>query len=140
MRDMLQTMLIRDEDKRRFPYEDSEGILSIGVGRNLEDVGLRDDEIQLMLDNDIKVVREQLSHVDWFRNLNGPRQRVIENMVFNLGWSRFMGFKKTIAYIIQHNYEAASREMLDSKWAVQVKSRAIRLSNIMRTGEYGREY
>ena len=140
MSDPLITMLIRDEGKRNLPYEDSVGILTIGVGRNLEDVGLRDDEILLMLDNDVKEVRSQLSHVDWYKHLNPPRQSVIENMVFNLGWSRFMGFKQTIAYIVQGNYEAASREMLNSKWATQVGSRAIRLSNIMRAGMYGREY
>lgn len=140
MSDMLETMLVLDEGKRKHPYEDSEGILTIAVGRNLEAVGLRDNEIQFMLLNDIAEVRTQLSQVDWYRNLNQARQNVIENMVFNLGWPRFMGFKKTIAYIIQRNYEAAAREMLNSRWAVQVGPRAIRLANIMRTGEIGREY
>lgn len=140
MSDPLFTMLFVDEGKRKFPYEDSEGILSIGVGRNLEQVGLRDNEITFLLENDVKEVREQLSHVDWYKNLTPPRKSVIENMVFNLGWNRFMGFKKTIAYIVQHNFEAAAREMLNSKWAVQVGPRAIRLSNIMRTGMYGNEY
>ena len=137
---LLERMLVADEGYRKHPYEDTEHKLTIGVGRNLDDVGLRDDEIKLMLANDVKVVRDQLIHVDWYRNLNEPRQHVIENMVFNLGWPKFMGFKKTIAFIIQRRYADAADEMLRSKWASQVKDRALRLASIMRNGEFGNEY
>lgn len=140
MSEMLRKMLVLDEGKRNLPYEDSVGILTIGVGRNLEDVGLRDGEIMFMLQNDIDEVRRQLNHVDWYKGLNLPRQHVIENMVFNLGWSRFMKFKKTIAYIIQRRWNDAALEMLRSVWAAQVGPRAIRLSNIMKSGMFGREY
>jgi lysozyme len=38
------------------------------------------------------------------------------------------------AAIHKGDYGAAALEMLDSKWADQVKGRALRLSNIMKTG------
>ena len=37
--------------------------------------------------------------------------------------------------IHRKDYDRAADEMLDSRWAKQVKSRATRLSDIMRTGE-----
>lgn len=52
-RDILRPQLRIDEGVREFPYTDTVGKLSIGVGRNLDDVGLRPDEIALMLENDI---------------------------------------------------------------------------------------
>lgn len=39
----LQEQLIRDEGVRKFPYKDTVGKTTIGVGRNLDDVGLSQD-------------------------------------------------------------------------------------------------
>jgi len=49
----LEEMLIRHEGKRSLPYECSAGKISVGVGRNLEDNPLTDDEIMYLLRNDI---------------------------------------------------------------------------------------
>ena len=56
-------------------------------------------------------------------------------MSFNLGVPRLKRFMNMWAAIHRRDYNAAADEMLDSKWAEQVKGRATRLSNIMRTGE-----
>jgi lysozyme len=56
-------------------------------------------------------------------------------MAFNLGIPRLKLFKNMWSAIHRKDYERASVEMLDSKWAEQVKGRATRLSDIMRTGE-----
>ena len=44
------------------------GIETIGVGRNLRDVGLSDDEIEYLLNNDIDRVEKQLDNISWWRN------------------------------------------------------------------------
>jgi len=53
-------------------------------------------------------------------------------MIFNMGLSRFMLFRKTINAIENKDFAAAADEMLDSRWAEQVGERAITLSNKMR--------
>ena len=131
---MLRDDLIRHEALRLKPYEDSEGILTIGVGRNLEDKGLSEEEAMFLLDNDIKQVLAECKQFPWFEDLNQARQDVVANMVFNLGITRFKGFKKTIAYIELGQYDAAAIEMMDSKWARQVKGRAVELAEKMSRG------
>ena len=55
-------------------------------------------------------------------------------MVFNLGLSRFLNFKKFIDAMEQKDYETAGKEMLDSKWAKQVGDRAKRLKQMIVEG------
>ncbi|UCE64516.1 MAG: glycoside hydrolase family protein [Nitrospirota bacterium] len=133
----IREMLIRHEGLRRKPYRDTVGKLTIGVGRNLDDVGISREEALVLLNNDIAKVRRDVKRAfPWFESLNTDRRNVVLNMVFNLGLSRFRGFKKTIAAIKEKRWEDAAKEMLDSKWAKQVKGRAQELSKIMRTGTY----
>lgn len=132
----LEEKLIRDEGLRLKPYRDTEKILTIGVGRNLQHVGISKEEAMYLLKTDIKKVRTQaVNYFYWFEHLNKVRQNVVLNMMFNLGLTRFKKFKKTIAHIESGQYKLASQEMLRSKWARQVKSRAKRLSKEMATGK-----
>ena len=139
MIEKLKQQLIRHEDEILHSYRDSEGYLTIGVGR-LIDVRkggkISHDEAMYLLDNDIKTVVGQCDReFDWFDDLDETRKIVILNMVFNMGMPNFKEFKKTITYIEAGNYFEASIEMLDSKWSGQVGKRAIELSDMMREGE-----
>ena len=134
-RQLLRSQLERHEGLRLKPYNDTVGKLTIGYGRNLEDVGISRDEADFMLDNDIDQVERQLETVDEYRDLDAVRQAVIANMAFNLGFAGLMGFKNMWAAIGRRDWESASEEMLNSKWARQVGVRAVELSEIMRTGE-----
>lgn len=136
--DKLKDELMRDEGLRLKVYLDSEGIETIGVGRNLQK-GITRDEALYLLENDIKSVIQDALSFDWYAELTEVRQRVILNMLFNLGISRFKGFRNTIRLIEMGDYEAASEEMLDSKWAKQVGIRATRLSEMMKNGNSRRE-
>ena len=53
----LLRLLTRHEGRRPFPYLDTAGKLTIGVGRNLTDRGLSSAEIDLLLANDIAAAR-----------------------------------------------------------------------------------
>ena len=134
-RQLLRSQLERHEGLRLKPYRDTVGKLTIGYGRNLEDVGISRDEAEFMLDNDIDQVERQLETVDEYRDLDAVRQAVIANMAFNLGFAGLMGFKNMWAAIGRRDWESASEEMLNSKWARQVGVRAVELSEIMQTGE-----
>lgn len=131
----LKEQLIRDEGRRLKPYRDTLNILTIGVGRNLDDVGLFPDEVDLMLENDIRIRRNSLSRFDWFTALDEARQGVVINMSF-MGIPRLLAFYKMIAALEVQDYERAADEMLDSKWRRQVGDRATRLAQQMRSGEW----
>lgn len=134
-RDRLIDQLRLHEGVEKTVYDDSEGIPTIGVGRNLRDRGLSDDEIDYLLSNDIDIVVRELDNVmPWWKDLDEVRQRVLCDLVFNLGMPRFSGFKKSISYMKQQMWDQAADELLDSKWARQVGRRAERLSEMMRTG------
>jgi lysozyme len=136
MSDKLENMLIRHEGLRLKPYRCTAGKLTIGIGRNLDDNGITEAEARMMLTYDIEVARSKLLRYEWFTKLNGPRQDAIINMVFNLGMPRFLGFKRTIGYLKLEDYENAAIEMMQSKWAEQVKNRAVELAAIILTGKY----
>lgn len=131
----IEKQLEKHEGLRLKPYKDCVGKLTIGIGRNLDDKGITKEEARYLLKNDIEQVRKKLMLYAWFRKLNGVRQKVLEDMSFNLGFHGLMNFKKTIKAIKCGNYSKAADEMLDSKWAGQVGQRARRLAKMMRTGE-----
>ena len=134
-RNRLIDQLRIHEGVEKTVYNDSEGIPTIGVGRNLRDRGLSDDEIDYLLINDIDIVVDELDKVmPWWKDLDEVRQRVLCDLVFNLGMPRFSGFKKSISYMKQQMWDQAADELLDSKWARQVGRRAQTLSEMMRTG------
>lgn len=130
----LEKMLVRHEGLRLYPYKDSVGKVTIGIGRNLDDKGISEDEAYMMLRNDIAEVQVEAYSLPWYRSLNEARKLVIENMLFNIGMTRLLGFKKMIAAIEREDFERASDEMMDSKWAAQVGSRATELSHMMKVG------
>lgn len=136
MKNILENMLIRHEGLKLKPYRCTAGKLTIGVGRNIEDNGITEVEARMMLRNDIEVSRSPLLKLKWFTELNPARQDVVINMVFNLGLSRFLKFKKTIAFLQDKQWENASIEMLNSSWAKQVGNRAQELAAIIVTGKY----
>ena len=81
------------------------------------------------------IALESCEEFKWFHALDEVRQRVIINMVFNLGYAGVCKFKKMIAAIEDKNYTKASDEMVNSRWYDQVGERAQRLCYMMRHAE-----
>lgn len=135
----LRNRLRADEGIIPHAYQDSEGYWTIGVGRLIDkrlNGGLSADEIDYLLDNDIRRIVAEANTFHWFSELDDVRQEVIVNMLFNLGLERFSGFHRMIAAIIRGDYLDAAREGLDSKWARQVGTRAIRLMKALESGRW----
>ena len=124
------------EDRRSYPYEDSTGHITIGVGRNLSTVGLSDDEIDLLLENDIARALHGAETLPYWDQLDPVRQLVVADMIFNLGLPRFEGFVRANRALRLGDYDEAADEMLDSRWARQVGRRANKLAKAMRSGEW----
>ena len=131
----LVDQLIRHEGVKLKPYFDTENILTIGIGRNLEGKGLSMDEAMLLLKNDINETIDSLENMGFYQKCNDARKIVLINMAFNLGINGLLRFKKMIEAINADNYELAYHEMLDSKWSNQVKGRAHELAKIMQKGD-----
>jgi len=134
-REKLINQLIKHEGIRLKPYLCTAGKLTVGVGRNLEDNGITYEEAVMMLGNDINRCDKELrENFAWFEGLDWTRQNVLIDMCFNLGINRLKKFRKTLALIEKGDYLTASEEMLNSRWAVQVKGRAKTLSRLMKDG------
>jgi len=164
MKHSIQEQLILHEGISLIPYKCTAGKWTIGVGKNLEDTGLYEfekkrllgtyeltrqevidilqdrhitqEEALYMLDNDIRVIKAELeSNYKWFNFLDEVRQKVIIDMRFNLGSAGFAGFKNMIRQLELENYQKVVEEMKNSKWYLQVKTRADRLIKMMLTGQ-----
>ncbi len=133
-RDILVTQLIRDEKEMLHPYMDPAGVITIGVGRNLTDMGISHDESMLLLEHDIDAAIHDLNSFPWFAALDPVRQRVLINMRFNLGLPRLLGFQRLLRLLGEQDYQAAGVAMRDSLWFTQTKFRAVRLVQAMQTG------
>ncbi len=126
----LKSDLLRHEGLWLLPYKDSVGKTTIGVGRNLEDVGINEEEASFLLQNDIVRASDQLlSYLPWVIEMPEAVQEVLINMCFNLGVSRLLHFKKALAAMKARDWGLAKVEMLDSRWATQVGKRAIELAD-----------
>ena len=126
----LSKQLLYHEGIRLKPYRCSADKLTIGIGRNIEDVGITEEEAFYLLNNDIKKVVEKCQrNFKLVDGLNDLRKEAVVNLVFNMGFGKFLQFKKTIKHIENEEFELAGAELLDSRYAQQVGQRAIDVAN-----------
>ena len=157
-RDYLIEKLIAAEGLKLQVYKDTLGIDTIGIGRNLEDRGITKQELDeldipsidhvyeygiteadavYLATNDVQIVEKELSNAHpCVDGLDSVRQLVLMDMAFNMGVPRLCKFKKMWNAIHEEDFATASKEMLDSRWANQVKSRSVKLANAMHNGEF----
>lgn len=128
--------LILHESEELKLYKDTVGKYTIGIGRNLSDRGITKEESDFLFTTDYNIVIKELDrNLSWWKNLDEVRQRVLFDMCFNLGVTKLLAFKNTLEAIRTGRYDDAAAGMLNSLWAKQVKGRATRLANMMRTGK-----
>ena len=135
----LLEMLKRHEGVRSHVYLCSAGYETIGVGRNISKsgMGLSDDEVDYLLENDIvRVIKELSSEYPWFKGLDDVRKDAMIDISYNLGATRLRGFKKALAAMEVADHTLAAKEFLNSKWSRDVKGRAHELASMIETGEY----
>ena len=150
--------LVKHEGLRLQVYQDTLGIDTIGIGRNLKDRGISKEELDeldiptighvyeygiteadamLLAENDVQIVEEELLRAHpCVEDLDAVRQLVLVDMAFNMGVPRLCKFVKMWNAIHEKMFDIAAKEMLDSRWANQVKSRSVKLANAMHNGEF----
>lgn len=134
VRDILHASLIKHEGVKLKPYRDTAGVLTIGVGHNLEE-GVSHSTVMQMLDEDIDTAAIDAKKL--FPNLSSfsaNRQAAIIELVFNMGLGTFSKFTSTIAAIHNESWQQAADHLLDSLWAKQVKGRANDIATMIAKG------
>lgn len=129
--DDLKDRLRLEEGVRVKPYIDTVGIITIGVGRNLKDKGLRLDEVELMLSNDVAEVFQECSKLSFWDNIDDIEKLVLLDMCFNLGFDGLSKFTHFLSSLASGDRQLAAQQMLESKWATQVGQRASRLASLL---------
>jgi lysozyme len=155
-REKLGNELGRDEGEKFRWYFCTAHKRTIGIGRNLDDVGISAAETRqlgitlasvlangitreqsrALFANDIARCEADLDRaLPWWRRLDDVRQRVLLNMCFNLGIKGLLGFKNTLGMVERGDFKGAARGMANSLWHNQVGARALRLEAMMATGK-----
>jgi len=140
----LIEQLKRQEGVKRHGYRDTNGLLHIGCGRNIDGdtarkgPGLSMREIDEMLQNDIEASIKELSKTyPWFNDLeDGARKDAVINLHFNMGGPTLAKFKKALGHMKAGNHSEAAVEFLDSRWAKQVKGRSLEVTDMILTNTY----
>ena len=133
MKDIIEQLKIHEGYKPKV-YKCTAGVDTIGVGFAIKDLELSEEVCDLILTEKLEVLEERFEDkFDWFTTSPVEVRNVMLNMAYQLGFRGFCKFKKTIAYLEEAEWEKASVEMLDSKWAKQTKNRAESLAKIMRS-------
>jgi lysozyme len=142
----LRAELSRDEGRRLMAYKDSLGYWTVGVGHLLGTSprmsNITEAECDALLNADIEEARLLVVQIikgstDLYPGgWNDVRVRALINMAFNLG-EKLHQFVHFLDAVRAGQWEEASKQMLQSLWAKQVGGRAVRLSEMIRTGEDG---
>ena len=145
-RTRIAQLIATHEGKRYLAYRDTAGLLTIGIGFNLERRGgkqhiealnlnyddvcsgtcsLEDDHVQQLFEYDMnQAIADAAEAVETFPSLPDEAQAVVVDMIFNLGSAGFRKFKKLIAALEVADFCTAANEMQDSQWSRQVLNRA----------------
>ena len=157
-RENLIDKLIEHEGMVLTVYQDTLGIDTIGIGRNLKDRGISKEELDHMdiphidliyrdgiteadarylAENDVQIVEDELLRAHpCVDGLDSVRQLILIDMAFNMGVPRLCKFTLMWNAIHEEKFDIAAKEMLDSRWANQVKLRAVKLANAMHNGAF----
>lgn len=150
--------LMLNEGCRLKSYYDTKHKLTIGIGHNLDDNPLTEEELCYighdcrskfisndqaiyLCKNDLKKVRADLDReLPWWHDLTVDRQFALIDMCFNMGIGKkggnngLLSFKNTLNFLAQGYYEKAAKNVMQSKYAKDVGIRAKRNAYAIKTG------
>jgi len=138
----LRRLIEKHEGRVAHAYTDSLGYLTIGIGHLVDQRkggSLPDEIINAIFDYDLNQVEAAMP--DWMQKLDEVRKAVLTDMFFNLGPEPFDGdgykdWPIFIKQIKEGKYAEAATNMRATLWAKQVKGRALRLAEMMESGEW----
>ena len=133
MQDIIEQLKIHEGYKPRV-YKCTAGVDTIGIGFAIKDLYLSEEVCDMILQEKLEELEERFEKkFNWFKSSPVEVRNVMLNMAYQLGFAGFCKFKKTIGYLEEADWDKASIEMLDSKWAKQTPNRAKELSEIIKS-------
>jgi lysozyme len=141
----LEDRIKRHEGLRLRPYLDSLGHYTIGYGHEITSTealmykeGVTLEWASETLQADIQSHRDALLQaLPWMTKIDPVREDVFVELCFNLGLAGLLAFHRTLTDAEDGMWVKCSVDLLLSKWATQVKGRAVELAQIIRTGQPG---
>ena len=132
-----------DEGCKYEIYNDHLGYPTFGIGHLVidsdpeygEGVGtpVSEDRVISAFEKDVMGVVSDCERLySDFERLPEDAQRIIANMMFNMGYTRLSKFKRMKRGVDVRDWNTAADEMVDSRWYKQVTNRAERLVKRMR--------
>jgi len=140
--EQLREELKIDEGVKYEIYLDHLGLPTCGIGHLIQstdpehglEVGTKVDEerVNELFDQDVEVTTNECRLLyNNFDDLPEEVQRIIANMMFNMGRPRLSRFHKMKQAVDSGNWSEAAAQMKDSRWYNQVTNRAQRLVDRM---------
>lgn len=152
----LQQSIEAEEGFRELPYQDTEGLWTVGIGACLERSTISTHEWKTLLDRgwvQLKITHEGakllmnnkleqrtqalIAALPAWTSFSEARREVLIHMAYQMGMGFIAKFPKFIAAVNAHDWAAAKAHGLDSDWArEQTPARAKRLMNTLERGTW----
>jgi len=136
----LKEKIKEHEGFRDQVHKDSLGFATIGYGHLVlstdpfkEGVTYSKEDLDKVFDSDFNIAKTNANQLIEGLPLHHQAKCVIIEMVFQLGVGGVSKFKNMWKALKQNDYQTASEEMLDSRWAKQTPKRAEELSSVMKS-------
>jgi GH24 family phage-related lysozyme (muramidase) len=142
--DELRQEIQNDEGRVNSVYLDHLNLPTVGIGHLIKEsdpehglpVGtvVDDERVNELFDQDIKVTLSECEQLyENFNDLPEEVQKILANMMFNLGRPRLSKFRKLCKAVAERNWQECAVQMEDSRWHRQVTNRANRLISRMKS-------
>ena len=142
--DELRQEIQKDEGRVNSVYLDHLSLPTIGIGHLIKEsdpeyglpVGtvVDDERVNELFDQDIKVTLSECEQLYGnFNDLPEEVQKILANMMFNLGRPRLSKFRKLCKAVADRDWQECAVQMEDSRWHKQVTNRANRLISRMKS-------
>ena len=142
--DELRQEIQNDEGRVNSVYLDHLNLPTVGIGHLIKEsdpehglpVGtvVDDERVNELFDQDIKVTLSECEQLyENFNDLPEEVQKILANMMFNLGRPRLSKFRKLCKAVADRDWQECAVQMEDSRWHKQVTNRANRLISRMKS-------
>lgn len=133
----FKSVVIELEDNRAKAYQDIYGNITVGIGHNLSAHPVSADIIDRWFNEDVDYFYDKLdSTFNWFNDKSDGVKMGLTYMAFNMGWEKFLTFKKFLQALEDDDMPVAIREFQDSKYYRELPRPAKAVFNALRLGTF----
>lgn len=133
----LQKMLMRQEGYKQNLYKDINGHITGGFGHNFDAKPLSEQVwIQVLIEDTQDAIRDLVTHLPWYTDLNEARQSALVSMVFNEGIDGVMKWRPTLDLMQAGDWQAVHDHILASDAGHKEHVRYAEIAQIFLSGEF----